>query len=447
MTKRQGTAAPTDARPLASRDALATAVVALSFLVICAVYFGAGASADLRAIWMAGRALAEGHPDLVYPTDSGYFTMLPPEDWLTRLTAEGYSGEVFPYLYPPLWAWLMSLIAGSVRFEVVQAVASVLNPLMMVGLILTAWRLAAPRLAAAQYLAIAVVVMLISAIGSLALYQNQPQILVAFLTVLAIERSERGHEVTGGAILALAAALKILPAVFVLLLLAAGRRRAVGAFLVAGAALALLSVAVAGWPLHQRFLALLGVISNSAMLSPIIYTWQSVIAQTLFADQLHWVIARPVNPVETSSYGWAVVEMPRGFAFGCKLVQAAALGALFLRFRATGDTRDRALLWPAAFGIMSVLGPIAWCYHYLAMAAFAPCLIDRLGLRRGLSLLAVVVVLASPWIASWLLEGHRFAFDHSRLRQALGTVAMTALALAFYLARAKAPTAMTGRPA
>lgn len=434
MTNRGAIPARAAAGPLLSRDMIATAVVAFSFFLICTAYFASGASADLRALWLAGRAIAEGHPELVYPPDGSYFTMQPPQEWLTRLTAEGYSGEVFPYLYPPLWAWLMSLITGWVPFEAMQAVASVLNPVLLIALVLTAFRLAAPGLADAQYLAAGMTFLLLSSIGSMALYQNQPQILVAFLTVLAIERSERGHEVAGGALLALAAGLKILPAVFVLLLLAAGRRRAVWSFFVTGGALGLLSVAVVGWPLHQRFLQLLGVISDTAMLSPMIYSWESVIAQTLFPDHQHLIIARPVSPVEKILYGWTVLQKPFAFSLACKLEQLGALLALAFRFRATRSTGDRALLWPAAFGVMSLLGPIAWCYHYLAMAAFTPCLIDRLGLRRGMALLTVAVILTSPRLAAWLAAGQFFEFDPSRLRQALGTLTMTGLTLAFFLA-------------
>ena len=223
-------------------------------------------------------------------------------------------------------------------------------------------------------------------------------------------------------------------AVFVLLLLASGRRRAVWSFFATGGALGLLSIAVGGWPLHQHFLQLLGVISDTAMLSPMIYSWESVIAQSLFPDLQHLIIARPVNPVEKILYGWTVVQKPFAFSLACKLAQAGALVALAFRFRAMRSTAERALLWPAAFGVMSLLGPIAWCYHYLAMAAFTPCLIDRLGLRRGMALLTVAVILTSPWLASRLMQGQFFEFDPSRLRQALGTLTMTGLTLAFLLA-------------
>ena len=43
------------------------------------------------------------------------------------------------------------------------------------------------------------------------MFQNQPQILVSFLTVLALERAMRGHERTAGLALAVAAAIKVYP--------------------------------------------------------------------------------------------------------------------------------------------------------------------------------------------------------------------------------------------
>ncbi|MDX1739050.1 MAG: glycosyltransferase 87 family protein, partial [Alphaproteobacteria bacterium] len=51
----------------------------------------------------------------------------------------------------------------------------------------------------------------------LALRENQPQILVSFLILLAIERERAGWNIAGGAALALAASIKLYPALFALL--------------------------------------------------------------------------------------------------------------------------------------------------------------------------------------------------------------------------------------
>lgn len=417
----------------------AAPAVALLFLVVCWGYFRASSSADLLALWQAGRALAAGRPDLVYPLDSAYFTMLPPAEWLTELGAQGYRGNVFPYLYPPLWAQLMALLSNCISFAALQNAASAVNPMLLIGLLLAARRIAAPTMSAAIYIGAGGLVLLLSSLGSVALYQNQPQILVAFLTVLAIERSEAGHEREAGAVLAIAAALKIYPAFYAILWLAAGKRRAALTFAVCGAVLAGLSVVLAGWPLHQRFLELLHTISGTAMLSHITYSWESVIGGMLYPDQLHTIVSSEVNALTPTAGSWRVLEKPAAFSLVFKVLQIAALAILAVAFRKTRTPGARALLWPVAFATLSLLGPMAWSYHYLAVAAFAPCLIDRLGLHRGLALLVLMVLLTSPWMARLFVPPGGPTPELSRNLQAVGTVTMTGMTLALLAVRNRRP--------
>lgn len=185
----------------------ATLLLAAAFVVFSQSLFAAAPSADLRALWLAGQMLAEGRPDLVYPAETGVFTMRPPPEWLTWLEARGHSGEVFPYIYPPLWAWLAGVTGLS--FTAMNSAAQIINPALIVAMLLLARRLAAPAMHPAGCLALGLAILATSTIGSIALYQNQPQILVAFLTVLAVERAEHGAPRLAGAALALAAAIKL----------------------------------------------------------------------------------------------------------------------------------------------------------------------------------------------------------------------------------------------
>ena len=67
-------------------------------------------------------------------------------------------------------------------------------------------------------------------------------------------------------------------------------------------------------------------------------------------------------------------------AIAMKLLQVGVVVWLAVLFRRTRSSDDRAALWPFAFGLFTLVGPIAWCYHYLATVAFAPMLIQRLRL-------------------------------------------------------------------
>lgn len=410
----------------------ATLLLAAAFVVFSQSLFAAAPSADLRALWLAGQMLAEGRPDLVYPAETGVFTMRPPPEWLTWLEARGHSGEVFPYIYPPLWAWLAGVTGLS--FTAMNSAAQIINPALIVAMLLLARRLAAPAMHPAGCLALGLAILATSTIGSIALYQNQPQILVAFLTVLAVERAEHGAPRLAGAALALAAAIKLYPAFFALVFLILGWRRALGAFVITGGALAALSVAVAGWPLHADFLSILGRISDTAMLTKLNYALESILGFVFYpaAGQL---IPAAVVGAGAGGGGWLVMAKPALFAITLKLVQVAGLVTLLLIFRRAGSRHERAALWPFGFILMSMLGPIAWSYHYLAPVAFAPMLLARIGIARGLAALLPFTLALSPFALNLLSLEALGDIGAAHLIQALGTAGLGALGLGYLALR------------
>lgn len=409
-----------------------TFLLGAAFVVFSPIVFDRAPSADLRALWLAGQMLAEGRPDLVYPADTGVFTMRPPPEWITWLEARGHSGEIFPFIYPPLWAWFAAVTG--VSFAVMDSVAQVINPILIVAMLLLARRLAAPSMHPAGYLALGLTILALSTVGSIALYQNQPQILVAFLTVLAVERAEHGAPRLAGVALALAAAIKLYPAFFALIFLILGWRRAVGAFVVAGGALAALSVAVAGWPLHAEFLALLGRISDTAMLTKLNYAMESVLGFLLYPEAGQLIRAAELG-ADAGGGGWLVLSKPAALAFGLRLAQVAGLAGLAWLFHRAASRHERAALWPFGFIVMSILGPIAWSYHYLAPVAFAPMLLTRLGRARGLAAVALFTLALSPFVLNLLPLDMLAGTTEARLIQALGTLAIGILAIGFFMLR------------
>lgn len=413
------------------RWTLTLAVGGLFVLISRIVYDGAP-SADLHALWLAGQMLAEGRPDLVYPADTGVFTMLPPPEWLTWLAARGHSGEVFPFIYPPLWAWLAAAIGAA--FEVIDGVARLLNPVLLVAMLLLARRLAAPAMHPAAYLAVGLAMFWLSTVGTIALYQNQPQILVAFLTVLAVERAEHGAPRLAGVALALAAAIKLYPAFFALIFLILGWRRAVGAFVIAGGALAALSVAVAGWPMHAEFLAVLGRIGDTAMLTKLNYSVEGVLGFLFYPEVGQTILATELG-ADAGGGGWLVLAKPAAFAAGLRLAMLAGLAWLAWLFHRARSRNERAALWPFGFILMSVLGPIAWSYHFLAPVAFGPMLLARLGPAQGLVALGLLTLTLSPFVLDNLPMDALDPVVLARLIQALGTLSLAALGLGFLALR------------
>lgn len=392
-------------------------------------------SADLLALWMAGHVYSMGNPELVYPPVNHLFTMLPSEGWFPILQELGVSGYVFPYLYPPLWAALAAPLTMTADFTAFQAAAAVLNPFLLTGCVVAAWRLAGSGWALGPFVIVGMAVLLTSSVGSVALYQNQPQILVAFLTLWAIERTEKGHPATGGLLLALAAAIKIYPVLYVVFWIAGRQYRAAFVFLLAGAFLGGLSVYLCGWPLHAQFLELLGSISRTAMLTNYSYIWESVVGALIYPEAIQSVIPHPVNPGDPALVGWHILSKSPSLTIVFHVAQLVAIASFAVAFRHSSGSQTRALLWASAFATLSLLGPMSWSYHYISVVAFAPCILHGYGWRRGGLMLVGFVLLTTPHVRLILPTGSYPTQELSQLLQFIGTLAVSLLAYALFRLR------------
>ena len=384
----------------------------------------AGPSSDLVAVWLAGEFLGSG---AVYPPDTGVFTMTPPPEW----SAVEFD-RLFPYLYPPLWAVLAHQIVDVVDFATFATWARLVNAALLVCTVALAWRATGSRLPFVVFTFMGVMALAATFPGSLALMENQPQIIVSFLIILALERARSGAPVVAGISLAVAAALKVYPVLFALLWLATGQRRALAAFTIAGASLGGASVALAGWPLHAEFLAQLSTISNTLLLTPVSYALPPALAQFFAADTFIW----QQGP---SGGGWHYQLLSPAVALALKAAMLVAL-ALIARamVRADSDTRDAAL-WPLALVTLSLLGPLSWAYSYIPAIACMPALVDRIGPRRaGVLTLAILLPMAPAVVAVYMKMSVGSLQSSAQLG---GTAAMVLLAGAFAWA------AMARRPA
>jgi hypothetical protein len=345
---------------------------------------GTSLSADLRALWLAGQFYPQGDPALVYRMSGPLFTMEPPAAWMAATLAEGREVPVYPFIYPPLWAALMAEMAAHLSYETFAGVMSVLNRLLLPAMFVLAWRIARPAIGLTAFLAIALLPTFFTLAFLLPVEENQPQILVSFLLLLAVERQRAGSPVAGGAALALAAAIKLYPAIFALLWLAAGERRATLAFAVAGGALGAASVAIAGWEMHAAFLGELRAISDSVLLSLANFS-VSPLAAALFVPLEQTM--RVTTELTGGTSVWYVLPKTGQWRLAEAALQAATLaGLLLLAYR---SRMREPLLWPAALIAVAWVSPLSWVYHYMTALAFLPALAGRMGVARTLLLIAV----------------------------------------------------------
>ncbi len=386
-------------RPTTSLSPVTAAVILAALFGLLLVLVVAPTSNDLRAVWMAGRFFETGP---VYAGSEGLFTMMPPPVWVDTLRSEGAEGPVFPFIYPPLWAWVAAQVASVIEFSSFARIASLVNTALVVTSLWLACRIVRPAVPRDFLLIGAVLCVAILSI-TLALEENQPQILVSFLILLGIERARAGSPIVAGMAMALAASLKLYPVIFALLWWVSGDRRATLMFVITGLILGLLSIAVAGWEMHAAFLGEIAAISNTIFLSLANFSLDQLMGELVRGPE---ALMRLEATTTGEAAAWLIGEKSATWRLWGGGVQLLALGGL-IWIAKTRRMRD-ALLWPAAIFVVAWLSPLSWIYHYMTMFFFLPALVDRLGPRIGLPLI-VVIIFPSSYLV--LLTGVRAMMD------------------------------------
>ncbi len=331
-------------------------------------------SADLYAGWVAAEFLHMGRPDQVYPDITHGFDMTTPPDWWAHVSATDPDARIFPYLYPPLWVALLRPVTEMTTFAALDGIVMGLHQALLVGMIFLASRMCGTRgLTQLAFVALTYTALTLSFPVARALEENQPQIIVSFLIVLAFERAQAGRLRTSGAVLALAAAIKLYPLLFVVIYLGRKQWSAVASFGVAGGLLGLASIALAGWPLHQDYLHLVGALTRSVVVSNMSISLDALVAGTGLSDGLVKVI--PDN-LEGTNKGWHVIDKSAVWRMASAVATCVALAAVGVL--AACRPKD-ALVLPVAAIALALLSPLSWAYTYLTAFVFLAALPLRLG--------------------------------------------------------------------
>ncbi|MGI9394975.1 MAG: glycosyltransferase family 87 protein, partial [Boseongicola sp.] len=344
-------------------------LIGIMFVVSLAVHHDA-TSDDLRSLWFAGQYFDLGAAG-IYAGSEGVFDMAPPKFWIETLISQDVTRPVYPYIYPPIWAWAVEPLASIISFDQFKKFMTVTNVALICASILLACRITETTRSATIFIAASILVCMSSLVVQLPLAENQPQILVSFLILLAIERERSGYQALGGLVLALAAAIKLYPAVFAIFWLCAGRRSAFASFAIFGAALGLFSIYVAGWPMHRAFLHEISMISRTVLFSVANFSLDPLVAFLAVGVDNMTLVTSEVTGGKTS---WLVYQKPTIWIVASVIAQLAGmslLGVLAWRTR----LRDP-LFWPAAIILVSWLSPLSWLYHYITAFFFLPALLQ-----------------------------------------------------------------------
>jgi hypothetical protein len=234
------------------------------------------------------------------------------------------------------------------------------------------------------------------------LLYGQYYVLLLLLCTVAAALYLRGREASGGAILALAAGLKIFPAFFVLFFLRKKRWRALYGFLAGGLAVAASSLAFLGWQVNRVYLfEVLPRALRGESHDPYSLGWNSV------TGLLHrLLIAEPdLNP-------HPVIHSPALYSALQPLWQTfVLLVALYLVGSSRLDERRELFEWGAFTCMLLVLSSVTGTYHLCALIlAVALCAGSLLQTRRkwlALLLLVAYALLSYPFRVSGAAEGWR----------------------------------------
>lgn len=394
---------------LPRKDVLVASFLLGVFWVVANLLLVHGPSADLMALWLAADAFADGRVGSIYPAETAYFPMLPPEDWGPRVEELDYVGAYYPYVYPPLFAALVSPLTKITDYATFLRSASYVNVFMLLGAIVLAARAARLEMRLPAYIAIALFVLGTSKISMLALHENQPQILVTLLIVLAIERSVAGKSAAAGAALAGAAAIKVYPLLFIFVYAFRRDWRAVAAFAVTGGALGLLSILLAGWPLHAEFLQQLRAISATIMGTPNSYNLNTALATIFATDSLIPIDAATVGFIASGTPIWEIVIKPAPWQYLNTALVLAVVAAFGLAMRR--EEEFSVTLFVGLTGAVSLLLPLSWAYYFIPLLLFSPMLIERYGKWQGAILLFCAVFPTLIFAVSALKQGFEFRYS------------------------------------
>jgi alpha-1,2-mannosyltransferase len=367
-----------------SRGTLIAALIA-GVWAVAIVFLNWGSwKIDLSAIYYAARSFAAGDLANVYVPGGAPFLPDPPATWADWAREEGFTGPAFtPFLYPPLWAAALAPVAAAVPAQAFFNAVLVVNAAATIWMIWLTWRLMRPiQIGPVGWAAISFALMLVTAPGYTAFWFGQPQVIVAAFTLAAVVALADRRDILAGGCLALAAAIKLTPALIVLIFVMERRWTALAAFAVTGAALALASLVSVGWPLHAELLEKLAAIESQILVSPInVSLEQAFYYLQSLATGTGDLSARPHMVDGVAWIGWAT----RAFL-------VFAIAALWW------GTRNLALrlrLWTRlmALALLTTLAtPLGWVHYLILPLILLPGLIEVLPRRAALATLVLIAL-------------------------------------------------------
>lgn len=361
---------------------------------------------DFAALYMAGFFFAAGDLTQIYAAPPEVISTTMPEVWTALLTEIGHGDkQTYAFIYPP---WVAALVAPVTVLDPQSAMNALaaLNAALLLGSAALAWRVMGRPLPLWLWMAISAGMLVTGLPAQSAMTLGQAQILVTFLTLLSFERLTQGREIQAGAALALAAALKLTPAAFVLVFVAGRNRTAFKSFCATGAALAAISLTLFGWDPHAIYLDRLATINDQLIIAFFAFSVENFLYET-------WAALTGIAPLHTeieyhfAKPGWVGLTAKAGFL-------AAVITLWFQTAWLSPDRRRITLILGLALAI-PLFGPLGWAHYYLVALALVPGLYALVPARTATLMLALLTFTLSVGLQLTLNAPPRTVFPQITL--------------------------------
>lgn len=387
-------------RPL-SRDVQISILLIGFFFVFNVFQLWNEWAVDLSAYYFAGYFFDIGQYDQIYAGPPQIIGPEMPETWIAALNATGHADEnTYPFIYLPWVAAVMAPVSRYVDPQHLMNGAAVMNSALMMLCMGLAWRIMSPKQTPVWlWVVISVVLLSASATSVLALALGQVQILVFTFCLFAFERYRAGAFWIAGAALAIAACLKITPALLILIFLWDRNWRALGGFTCVCVTIGLLGVLATGIPLHEQFFDLMRRLNQQVFISPIAFSVEGLAYQV-------WDYVQGTAPIH--SVKEFIYAKPDWIDQLAKIFFLGGIAAIWLTTRQLEDEQrmPRQLLGLSL--LIPLTAPLGWVHYFLLTTYLLPGLLEHMNKRlAGALLLVYFVVLNAHVVNAMLMPGMR----------------------------------------
>ncbi len=382
-----------------TRNNLLVVGILLFFALLTAVRHLGSLGSDLSSSYCACRLLSSHQADHLYSRDPVNYDVVTDPVW-TRLGLEAdlyHEKQIHPYVQTPLWAFGLQPLCTRMKFSAFNIIFLFFTSFALSATLWLIARTWTPRLLHPGWMALVCAGLYLTEAYKYAMVLTQTHILFTLLTLAALLCVRRGNPVWAGALLALAASVKITPGFLLLYWLASRQWRASLSFVGFSAALAGASVLTTGLSLNLLYLHNLSEISNILLVA-----WNN---QSLAG----WWMGSHYPASEQQA--WHSLHLPVALKLLSTLLCAGAslLGG-YLDRRAEGRPavlRATRLPYGAALAIVgaTVFTPIAWT-HYYVILVFPFMLLLEAELETKSRLLLAVLVLVFILNFDYQTGGH-----------------------------------------